>query len=485
MALDRKILIVDPDAEAARALARVLRERGYQLHSAADGARALEIAVLRHPELILIDENARLLDARTFIQILRTNPRTGDIPVIVTGTGDDEEQMRSYRDGYLRKPFNLDEVLARIDQISRRTETARALQGDASEIEGSLKQMGIADLLQILASNRRTGRVSLESNGHRGEIYLGEGRPVNARVSTTEGEKALFRLLSWREGTFAFAPSSTSVPARIERGMEDALLEGMRQADETERFAAGLPPRGAYLAPTGEIPAPGELSPVAAQVLETLGESSTVADVFDRSPATDFEVAQAVAQLLDKGLITQVEGRDARDTAPLLEAAELHALRARLVKGRMPATVLGKLLVAGQPRAVARFARALTRLAAFTPERTVPVDSFGAIGMIALPDQLTIELLAVPTADELRPVWQPFGAGAVVAVILDETGLPLANRFAADTRVHVMLAGAASVPQSLKRALGGSSVGPAEPVEAVRAALALAASPSPERSSPA
>lgn len=473
----RKILIADPDAESARVLSRALRERGYQLHAAPDGARALEIAVLRHPDLILFDETSRLLEARTFIQILRTNPRTEDIPVIVTGQGHDLERLRGYRDGYLRKPFNMDEVLSRIEQIFRRNEAARQLKGEASEIEGSLKQMGIADLLQILASNRRTGRVELANVNLRGEILLGEGRPVNARIGTVEGEKALFRLLAWREGSFAFTPMPTPPAARIERGMEDALLEGMRQADEAARLLERLPSRAAFLGVASGAQFPAELHPVTRQVVQAMGEPLALQDLLDRCPATDFEVLAAVASLIEKGLVVQVERRESADVTPLLQPAELHALRAKLVRGRTAAAAMGKVIVAGQTRALARFTRSLARVPGFAAEREPPHSDFGALGHITLPDQVTIELLALPTQEELRPLWRPFGAGAVVAVILDETGLPLANHFATDSRVHVMLAGAAAVPQSLRRAAGGASLGPPDAVEAMRAALALAAAP--------
>ncbi|AKQ64920.1 putative two-component system response regulator [Myxococcus hansupus] len=177
MAPVRKILIADPDLESVRSLSRALRTKGYQVHYAPDGSRALEVAVLRHPDLTLFDEACRLLDARTFIQILRTNPRTEDIPVVLTTASFESDRLRGLRDGYLRKPFNLDEVLSRIEHIFRRSEAAKDLKSEQQEIEGSLSQLSIPDLMQLLGMNRRSGRLSLERGNDRGEIAVAEGRP--------------------------------------------------------------------------------------------------------------------------------------------------------------------------------------------------------------------------------------------------------------------------------------------------------------------
>src|ERR1043165_3035077 len=191
MAAPRKILIADPDVESVRALSRELRQRGYQVHYAQDGSKALELAVLRHPDLTLFDESSTLLDARTFTNILRTNPRTAEIPVVLTGATFDPDRFRGWRDGFLRKPFNTDEVLARIDQIFRRAgaEAARELKGQR-EIEGNLSQLSLFDLMQILSMNKRTGRLLLQRGAERGEVHAAHGRPVNARERAVDGRRA-------------------------------------------------------------------------------------------------------------------------------------------------------------------------------------------------------------------------------------------------------------------------------------------------------
>src|SRR5512146_2072651 len=125
MAPVRKILFADPDPSTVRVLAPALRQRGYQVHAARDGSRALQIAILRFPDLVLLDERCPLVDARTFVRILRTNPRTERIPVVLTGDAAAAERARLGT--YLRKPLDENEVLARIEQVFRRADAAKAV----------------------------------------------------------------------------------------------------------------------------------------------------------------------------------------------------------------------------------------------------------------------------------------------------------------------------------------------------------------------
>ena len=247
MAQARKILLADADLGSIRALTRSAAHQGLPGAARVRRLQGAQRGGARHPDVILFDEQCPLIDAKAFVQILESNPRTDDIPVVVTTTGSpDAHALRHFREGVLKKPFHVDEVTARIDHLCRRIEAARELKGDARQIEGALTQLPLGDLLQILAMNRRTGKLAIGSAHERGEIHLANGRPVNARLGQVEGEKALFRLVSWKDGTFAFTPGPAPHRAVIDRSMEDALLEGMRHTDERRRLhgdpAAAHPP---------------------------------------------------------------------------------------------------------------------------------------------------------------------------------------------------------------------------------------------------
>jgi CheY-like chemotaxis protein len=470
----RKILIADPELDAVRLLTRALRQKGYQVHYAPDGSRALEICVLRHPDLVLFDEGCRLLDARTFIQILRTNPRTEEVPVVLTTTNLDLDRLRGLRlAAHLKKPFNLDEVLGRIEHIFRRAEAAKDLKSEAQEIEGSLSQLGIPDLMQILGMNKRSGKLSLERGNERGEILVGDGRPVNARLGRVEGEKALFRLLTWTEGTFTFAPGSSPGKPRITRAMDDALLEGMRHADEVNRLLPSLPARTTRLVIAPGADLPQDQHPVTAQVVDLLRQPRSLGEVLDLAPATDSEVLGVLITLMQKGVARAAEG-EVEGIGPLLGPAELHALRGRVLRGKSPLKVVtAKVFICGNGPSVARRLYAqLPGVAAVSADPLAVKSGFGTLGRLELSEVMQLDFCVLPPAEAARPLWRPFSAGAVGALLMDtsDAAVKLASYLAWEIRVPVGVLGS-TVPENLQGAPAGAIALGDDLTEALRGLL--------------
>jgi DNA-binding response OmpR family regulator len=473
----RKILIADPDPAVVRALAPALRRRGYQVHGARDGSRALQIAILRFPDLVIFDEGCPLVDARTFVRILRTNPRTERIPVVLSGDAPDGDRIRLGT--YLRKPLHGEEVLARIEQILRRVEAAKAVSGESREIEGNLAQIPLVDLLQILAVNKKSGRLAVEREGERAEIALADGRVVDAQMGSAAGEKALYRLLTRREGQFAFVPGPAPGAGRIDRKLEELVLEGLRQADEVARLLPSLPQPGDLVelaVHPSEIPA--GLHPVTEEVVALLRAPRRFEEVVDRCRASDLEAIRAVLALLEHGYARRAEGRKPPEApAPLLAGHELHALRARIARGRSSgAQTVGKIVIAG--------GGPLARRAALARFRTVPgfqasedaAAGFGTVGRLSLGEGVRVDLAEIPGDRPLRPMWRPFAAGAVGAIVLlPADGMePLLAELANVLKLPVVVCGPAEapVPQVLRDAPAGFAFEGSDPAEGLRALLA-------------
>ena len=117
-----RILIVDDEPEMVRGLEDNLRFEGYQTISAADGERALALALSEAPDLIVLD---LMMPGLSGWDVCRTLRERGlDIPVIMlTARGEEADQVRGLEmgaDDYVTKPFSLRELLARIRAVLRR-----------------------------------------------------------------------------------------------------------------------------------------------------------------------------------------------------------------------------------------------------------------------------------------------------------------------------------------------------------------------------
>jgi two-component system KDP operon response regulator KdpE len=117
-----KILVADDDPQILRALRITLRARGYQVLTAAEGNEAVAQAVRHKPGLYLVDLGMPHLDGIGLIQSLRGWTQA---PVLVvsgrTGSDDKVEALDAGADDYVTKPFHLDELLARLRALSRRS----------------------------------------------------------------------------------------------------------------------------------------------------------------------------------------------------------------------------------------------------------------------------------------------------------------------------------------------------------------------------
>lgn len=113
-----KILIVEDDTTLADTLADNLQEEGYEVFSTRDGENALSLIRSKLPDLIVLDIMLPTLDGLSVCRIIRKDPATLHIPIIMlTARGTEVDKivgLESGADDYVVKPFGLGEFLARV-----------------------------------------------------------------------------------------------------------------------------------------------------------------------------------------------------------------------------------------------------------------------------------------------------------------------------------------------------------------------------------
>lgn len=128
-----KILVADDDPQLVRALRITLAAHGYEVVAAADGAAAVTLAAQAHPDIVLLDLGMPHLDGIRVIEALRG---WTDAPIIVvsgrTGSADKVDALDAGADDYVTKPFQVDELLARLRALARRSTPSAGASADRS-----------------------------------------------------------------------------------------------------------------------------------------------------------------------------------------------------------------------------------------------------------------------------------------------------------------------------------------------------------------
>jgi tetratricopeptide (TPR) repeat protein len=232
-------------------------------------------------------------------------------------------------------------------------------------IEGELKEVGLADICQLLAMGRKTGCLSVTDRSNFGYVYFDEGVVVHATVLNRpdrlgellvhnevvvpealdqarsraaqengthyahllveegdlspqelerfvriEVEEAVYQLFSWEDGSFRFRTGERpdgGVPATVTIPAENLLLEGARRVDEWTQIRTEVSSREVVFTVVNEPPPQADLTPQQSRVLDLVDAKRTVGRITRESGLVEFEAARALFDMVREGWIQAVD----------------------------------------------------------------------------------------------------------------------------------------------------------------------------------
>ncbi len=121
------VLVVDDEPTIAEIVARYLRRAGYEVRVAGDGLQAIELAARERPDLVVLDLMIPRLDGLEVMRRLRDRDRDHIAVILLTAKGEESDRVIGLRlgaDDYVVKPFSPAELVARVDAVLRRMDTA-------------------------------------------------------------------------------------------------------------------------------------------------------------------------------------------------------------------------------------------------------------------------------------------------------------------------------------------------------------------------
>ncbi len=308
----RTLLAVDDSRLVLQIIRDFFTPRGFEVLEASDGAEALRRLSDAAPDAIVSDVLMPEMDGWSLFHEVRTRPSTADVPfVFLTVEADLPKRLQALRlgaDDYLVKPFEVEELHARITRLIERREALRRLPGiEEGWLAGNVDFLSLADLLQLLALNAKDALVRVRRGSESGEIVFERGEMLHAACGRVVGAKALYRILGWKGATFVLGPLPGPPAECTLRGPATQLLmDGLVSLDEWNRWQEQLPPRRTSLhlvRGARKKLREQEMTPAEQEVLARVHPAITLADLLEVSPLPDADLAEAVCTLRERGVL--------------------------------------------------------------------------------------------------------------------------------------------------------------------------------------
>jgi hypothetical protein len=188
--------------------------------------------------------------------------------------------------------------------------------------QGSLKELPLADIVQLVAVSGKTGMFSLTRAAERGVVYIQNGQITHAKIGETEGEDAIYALALWNQGDFQFSPGVESDARTITRSNTNLLMEAARRSDEWKILSKKIPATDAIprLMSRDGSAEPVTLTPQEWLVVTRTDGQRSIDEIARSTRLSSFDVAKTLYGLVTAELVEIGRPRE-RTVAPVAPPA--------------------------------------------------------------------------------------------------------------------------------------------------------------------
>ena len=172
--------------------------------------------------------------------------------------------------------------------------------------QGSLKELPLPDIIQLVSVSGKTGVFALSRNGdNQGEIFLRGGQIVHAYVGDLQGEEAVYELAIWPEGDFVFTPGLETDRTTIQKSNTNLLMEAARRIDEWQVLSKRIPSTRLVPVFTNQATTTSvSLTPQEWTLICKIDERRTIEEVAVGLAMSPFETCKLLYGLITSGLVS-------------------------------------------------------------------------------------------------------------------------------------------------------------------------------------
>lgn len=190
--------------------------------------------------------------------------------------------------------------------------------------QGSLKELPVPDIVQLMAASGKTGVFTLVRGSERGSIYLKNGQMVHARVGQLAGEEAIYALAIWSSGDFQFAPNEETAETTVHKSNTSLLMEAARRLDEWKVLSRKIP--GVDYVPSlkqRDSPEPVTMAPQEWNLVGKIDGRQSVEEIAQATKVSPFDVAKTLYGLIAADLVELLPRDAVRPAAGAVSSAAI------------------------------------------------------------------------------------------------------------------------------------------------------------------
>jgi len=228
------LLVVDSDPEETTVLELRLIEQGYDVEVARTATDAYERVQKGGVDGMITEVELAPIDGFELLSRLRKGGEGAELPVLFLTAKDDGDSVNHGLElgaaDYIVKPVSAEVVAAKTKRMlnARKRDAPRG-------VSGSLAEMSLPDVVQVLSNGRKSGQLRITSEGQKGDIFFSEGAIWDATFGDARAEEAFYAMLVLEDGDFSLDPQGRAKERVVNAPTESLLLEGMRRLDEGRR----------------------------------------------------------------------------------------------------------------------------------------------------------------------------------------------------------------------------------------------------------
>jgi CheY-like chemotaxis protein len=239
-----RILLIDSNVLFAKRLGDALKREGFDVSATTQATFALTALEYDAPTAIVCATNMREMGALEIAQIIHSDPKNANLPIIATGDGSQGALMEAFQagcDDYIDRHLSPATIANHvknilISKIDGFQPTQMLGQADTS-LSGNLTHHDLTGVMQMLGQARQTGALTINAGETDAVLFYDAGEIVHAECGSLFGDEAVLDILKscvrCGSGVYKFVYGAATAQRSVLRSATDLMLDAMREFDET------------------------------------------------------------------------------------------------------------------------------------------------------------------------------------------------------------------------------------------------------------